>query len=258
MHSPRAVLPAITRLSRSIFYAFCVLGTLWCLYGGSGVAAAVQDRPASKSPSSSPQAVDSYTITQRGDGYRINITYPQVGNPVADAELAIWAREQAAAFTDSMRMIPTTPPVPYELLITYETLRASPRVISVIFFISTYMGGAHAEPGLATFVYDKRDGRRLSYNDLFLNQEGIAGIFSDICRASLSTQLNGRIVADMLDAGTTPLMANFDLFSMVENGVRIYFPPYQVAPYSEGYLTVTIPLNELAHFKPHLAFWDTP
>ncbi len=53
-------------------------------------------------------------------------------------------------------------------------------------------------------------------------------------------------------------MTNFDLFAMVVNGLRVYFPPYQAAPYSEGYLHVTVPLDELTSFKPHLAFWDKP
>ncbi|SBV92723.1 putative Endo-1,4-beta-xylanase-like protein [uncultured delta proteobacterium] len=258
MHFPRASLPAIYRLSRGALYTFCGFCALWCLHGGNVDAADAKTQPAAQSRPALPRGVDSYTITQRGDGYRINITCPQVGTPVADAELAIWARDQAAAFTESVQMLPTPPPVPYELVITYETLRASSRVISVVFFISTSMGGAHPEPGLATFVYDRRDGRRLSYNDLFLNQEGIVRTFSDICRGSLAKQLGDRVDPAMLDAGTTPTMANFDLFALAENGVRIFFPPYQIAPYSEGYLNVTIPLGDLAQFKPHLAFWDKP
>lgn len=258
MHISKAFSSIIRLLSRSAFYAFCGLGALWCLYEGDVFATEAKKRPAAQSPSPLLQTVDSHTLTQRGAGYRINISYPKLDNPVADAELAIWAREQAVAFTDSVRMLPTPPPMPYELFITYEKLQASPRVTSVVFVISTFMGGAHPEPGLATFVYDKRNGRRLSYSDLFLDQEEIALTFSSLCRKSLIKQLGNRAVADMLDAGTAPVMANFDLFAMVKNGVRIYFPPYQVAPYVEGRLEVTIPLHELTRFKPHMDFWDTP
>jgi hypothetical protein len=257
MRVSRVFPSALRRLSRCAAYALCGFWTLCCFHGGN-VAAAPAKTPAARTRPALPRTVDSHTIAQRGEGYRVNITYPQVGSPAADAEIAIWAREQAVAFTDSVRMLPTPPPVPYELLISYETVKASSRVISVVFFIGTFMGGAHPEPGLATFVYDKRDGRRLSYDDLFMRQDGIAQAFSGICRAALSKQLGDRIAVDMLDAGTAPEMANFDLFAITDNGIRIYFPPYQVAAYSEGYLNVAVSLGELARFKPHLAFWNKP
>ncbi|MDL2210140.1 DUF3298 and DUF4163 domain-containing protein [Desulfovibrio sp. OttesenSCG-928-O18] len=210
---------------------------------------------ASQKPSAA-KAVDSFTITQRGDRYRINISYPLLGHAVADAELSIWAREQATAFAESVQMLPAPMPLPYELSITYETIKASSKVVSVIFYISASMGGAHPEPGLATFVYAARDGRRLSYADLFTNQDGMLQTFSEICRDTLAAQLGERVADDMLKAGTTPDMANFDLFVPTASGLRIYFPPYQAAPYSEGYLNVAIPLEKLSAFKPQLSFWD--
>ncbi len=174
-----------------VFFLCCMI----LVFSASmGQAAAFRATSVSGPVQTDSKNVDSYTITQRGDGYRVSISYPQVGNPVADAELGIWAREQAAAFTDSVKLIPMPPAVPYELFITYETLKASSQVISVVFFISTAMGGTHPEPGMATFVYDKRDGRRLSYSDIFANQDGMPQALSTICRASLMEQLGDRVV----------------------------------------------------------------
>lgn len=258
MHSPRVFSTHAARLPRGSMYILYGFLLLFSVIAGTAPVSAAEKAPARQRAGSPDKSVDSYTLTQRGDSYRITIAYPQVGNPAADAELAIWAREQASAFTDGIRLIPTPPPVPYELFITYETLKASSHVISVVFFISTSMGGAHPEPGMATFIYDKRDGRRLSYNDLFMTRDGIPEALSAICRKSLTEQLGDQADTAMLHAGTTPDMTNFDLFSLVRNGIRIYFPPYQAAPYSEGYLNVTIPLSELADFSPHAAFWDAP
>lgn len=258
MHRTRAFPSAPNPVARGIFCAFCGILFLALLNPSSARAAKPRAAPVQLKPTSQPQKVDSYTLTQRGDGYRVTISYPQVGNPVADAELAIWAREQAVAFTDSVRMIPMLPAVPYELAISYETVNASSRATSIVFFIGTAMGGVHPEPGMATFVYDKRDGRRLSYGDLLMNQEGLVEAFSTYCRAALAEQLGDRAVTSMLEAGTEPNMSNFDLFALSPNGIRIYFPPYQAAPYSEGYLNVSIPLGYLAAFKPQIKFWDTP
>lgn len=214
---------------------------------GDAAVARVKQPPAA-------QPVDSYTITQRGDGYRVSISYPNLGIPIADAELAIWARDQAATFIDSVK--PLSTPIPYGLSITYETRTASSKVISVVFFINTSTGGAYPEPGLATFVYTRKDGRRLSYPDVFSNSNGLLEAISALCRESLAAQLGNRAEKDMLDAGTAPDFANFELFALTDEGLRIYFPPYQVAPYSEGYLWVSIPLGKLSGFKPQMDFWD--
>ena len=255
MHCPYTPKKRTPLLTQVILGVLCGLLVLWCVYRGNADAEGLNPQPPRQI--TAPR-VDSYTITQRGDGYRVNISYPQTGNPVADAELAIWAQEQAAAFTDAVRLIPTPPPIPYELSISHETVLTPSRIFSIVFFISTAMGGPHPEPGLATFTYDKRDGRRLSYADLFMSQEGLTQTFSDICHEALSERLGNRAVESMLKAGTAPDMANFDLFVLVKEGIRIYFPPYQAASYSEGYLDVSIPLGELVKFKPHLAFWDQP
>jgi hypothetical protein len=60
----------------------------------------------------------------------------------------------------------------------------------------------------------------------------------------------------MLASGTEEDIINFDLFSLDSHGLVIHFPPYQVAPYSEGYLSVHIPLKALVPFSPYLPFWD--
>lgn len=242
---------------RGFFFSACAIPFICCILCCilvAPVSAAVRKAP--PATAATPKSIDSFTITQRDDRYRVNISYPHLGIPVADAELSIWAREQAAAFTESVQMILTPMPSPYELLITYETVVASSKVTSVVFFISASMGGAHPEPGLATFTYTKNDGRRLSYHDLFMEQNGLLRTFADICHTTLTTQLGVRADEAMLKAGTAPDMANFDLFIPTPSGIRIYFPPYQVASYAEGYLDVAIPLEALDSFKPQLSFWD--
>lgn len=250
-----AILPSMQCRKTHTLTMATILRACCCILCGAVFLCAIapDEAVAARVKPSSVKAVDSYTITQRGDGYRVNISYPNLGIPVADAELAIWAREQAATFADSVKLI--SPPIPYGLTITYETETAPSGIVSVIFFISTSMGGAHPEPGLATFVYTPKDGRRLSYSDIFMNAEGLLEAFSTVCRASLAEQLGNRAVADMLEAGTEPDVVNFDLFALTKEGLRIYFPPYQAAPYSEGYLTVSIPLEKLSEFKPQMAFW---
>ncbi len=201
--------------------------------------------------------VDAFTIIQRTDRYRVNISYPAIGNAVADEELAIWARDQANAFVRGVEQIPVPSPLPYELAIDYDTQVASPRVISIIFTISASTAGAQPEPGgLATFVFDRQNGRRLTYENLFLRQDGLLDALSEYCAKALREQLGEKVRPDMVKAGTAPEIANFDMFALSSQGLVIYFPPYQVAPYSEGYLRVTVPVNVLEPFKPQMFFWN--
>ena len=196
---------------------------------------------------------EAFTIVQRSDNYRINISYPAIGNTVADAELAIWARGQANIFTRGIEDIPSS--FPYELTITYATHNTSPRVASVVFTISTFMGGIHPEPGLATFVYDLQNGRRLSYSDVFRNMDKLLPFLSQYSRKSLAEQLGTKANIAMIEAGTGEAMENFDLFSLDSGGLVLHFAPYQVAPYSDGYQQVRIPLEALKPFSPYLPFW---
>ncbi len=200
--------------------------------------------------------VDSFTIIQRNERYRVNISYPSIGNAVADEELAIWARDQANAFIKGVEQISPSSPLPYELAIAYDMHVASPRVLSIIFTISTALGGARPESGLATFVYDRRDGRRLTYDTLFLQRDGLLQALSEACVKSLREQLHEKAHPDMIKAGTAPEIVNFDLFTLSPQGLVVYFPPYQVAPYSEGVMKVAIPVQSLEAFKPQLSFWN--
>jgi hypothetical protein len=45
----------------------------------------------------------------------------------------------------------------------------------------------------------------------------------------------------MVAEGLTPELANFNDFELTSQGIKIYFPPYQVAPYASGPQEVKIP-----------------
>ncbi len=196
---------------------------------------------------------EAFTITQRSDKYRVHISYPSIGNTVADTELAIWATGQSTLFIRGIEDLPTA--FPYELTISYSLQNASPRVASVIFTISTYTGGAHPEPGMATFVYDLSNGRLLSYADIFRDTKGLLPFLSSYCRAELTKKLGDGPEGSMIKAGTEEDMVNFDLFSLNAGGLVVHFPPYQVAPYASGYQEVHIPLEKLTPFAPLLPLW---
>ena len=48
---------------------------------------------------------------------------------------------------------------------------------------------------------------------------------------------------------------NFASLTLVPEGVRMNFQPYQVAPWAAGAQKVTIPLEELLPARPLLRLW---
>lgn len=243
---------------------FCILAAtlalLLPLLPGYCTAAAKAAAPQASSPSA-PPLVDEYTLLEKGDNYQITIIYPGVGNSVVDTELALWARSRAGTFIRGVADIPAPPDMPHELHIYYDTVTVSDRACSVIFTSTITMGAATPESGLTTFVFDLRDGRRLSYEDIFRNTHDLLDFFSGLSRAALRERLGDRADLQLLESGTAPVSANFDLFALTPPGLTLYFPPGQAAPPREGYLRVNIPFENLASFGPYRPLWgriETP
>ena len=59
----------------------------------------------------------------------------------------------------------------------------------------------------------------------------------------------------MVKPGTMPEEKNFSVFLLEPEGLTIYFEPYQVAPWSEGTIMVTLPLKALSPAKPRMEYW---
>ncbi|MFR5645408.1 MAG: RsiV family protein [Bilophila wadsworthia] len=52
-----------------------------------------------------------------------------------------------------------------------------------------------------------------------------------------------------------PEAENFSSFALTPEGIRIFFQPYQVAPWAAGSQVVDIPLDALADAGPRLSLW---
>ena len=75
---------------------------------------------------------------------------------------------------------------------------------------------------------------------------------SELTRKKLLEQ---ELPQDMVEAGTAPEEENFSTFLLEEDGLTVYFNPYQVGPWAAGVVTVTLPLKELAAAQPVMSFW---
>ena len=86
-------------------------------------------------------------------------------------------------------------------------------------------------------------------------RQGLAACGSSCEGCNGCDNLGGGRVDSMIHDGTEPLADNFSALAMVPGGVRVYFQPYQVAPWAAGTQRVFIPLEKLAPAGPLHLLW---
>jgi hypothetical protein len=211
---------------------------------------------------------DEASITLREDDFDIDVRYPRFGQAAVDDDLARWAAHIVAAFRQGLAEPepqavagapdPNAHRFVNELKVTYEVSRASAKAdrgATVSFSIWTYTGGAHGNLDIITLSYDMASGARLSFEDIFADTEGALALLSSYCYETLAETLGPDRVEDMLRGGTSPDADNYASLALTPEGVRVHFPPYQVAPWSSGPQQVDVPLAELLDVGPRLELW---
>ncbi|MGN0379658.1 MAG: PdaC/SigV domain-containing protein [Butyrivibrio sp.] len=129
----------------------------------------------------------------------------------------------------------------YEVTETVNVRRADSRVLSLLFYGSTYTGGVHGQPYAMGAVFDTETGRRLSLGDVVTDIK----LIPDLVQKELETFWDTDYLYGDLD-----LHEYFD--ENIENiewvldyqGLSIYFNPYDIAPYASGMQNVTISFAE--------------
>ncbi len=184
----------------------------------------------------------------------IEIRYPVLGRERPDADIAAWAAQLADNFERDYAE-EGLPRMPYELRASYALTRPSPHVVSVIWEVSSYTGGAHGNLDMVTASYLVDTGEPVDLHDLFGDLDAALRIMSAHAYRRLSDTLGGMRDEEMLRNGTMPDADNFASFALTPEGVRVFFQPYQVAPWAAGVQQVNIPLDELHEAAPRLSLW---
>ena len=179
--------------------------------------------------------------------------YPELGIPSIDEEAKQWAEQAVQSFVIESEGVETD--IPYELKGEYSLVRPSDNVVTIVWNIWMFTGGAHGMLEIATFSYDTQTGQLLDLENLFGDVQQALNIFSTNAQERLSESLGNMLVEDMLKSGTSPDLDNFTAFAPIPNGIRLYFQPYQVAPWAAGMQEVEIFLSELEDAEPKAAYW---
>lgn len=163
----------------------------------------------------------------------------RMNNALADAELIEeYARED---YPDTEYWNP------YFMNISYTPTRIDQAVLSLFCNYSTYSGGSHPSVATESVTYDLVTGDALLLGDILV--ENYSGM-------ELSN-----LIGSVLSANADELYYDYqsilqDLFRVNLNGIQnwyfsrsglcFHFAPYEIAPYSSGTITATIPYGELS------------
>ena len=112
-----------------------------------------------------------------------------------------------------------------------------------------FTGGANGVEQMASFTWNKITQKIMpleSFLPLVLTEPSLESLAA-VCRAELTTALSAAHdsnLQEMIQAGTEPVAENYQIFTISEEGLTIYFQKYQVAPGSAGTQAVLIPYRK--------------
>jgi hypothetical protein len=195
-------------------------------------------------------AVEEKTIAVGEAGISVEFHYPRLGTADVDADIEEWANRVVADFmADNGEAASGNN---FQMISSYRIVRASDVVLTVVWDIWYYTGGAHGQLDIVACVYDLRSGRLLDVSDLFADEQKALNLMSAFSYRRLSETLPSE---DMIRSGTSPDLANFATLAPTPEGVRIFFQPYQVAPWVSGPQEVDMPLEDLREAGPLTEYW---
>ncbi|HEX6442973.1 MAG TPA: lysozyme inhibitor LprI family protein [Stellaceae bacterium] len=196
----------------------------------------------------SPRIVPGLFHEARKGRYEISIEYPQMLTPrgaAADAfERAaheiVFGKDLVKEYREMERPMAAGAENFYEA--GYEVAYADPRLVSVVFSIGTYTGGAHANSGRSSLIFDLTAGRPLAVADLVANPETAVEDVSRRCRAEAEKEDWG-----LFDDPDFPaVVKDVSSWAVEKDGIKILFDPYAVTPYAAGSHECRLSYGELA------------
>lgn len=129
----------------------------------------------------------------------------------------------------------------------YEELWRAESIVSMVYTLSTYTGGAHPNSFYRTFTFDLEDEREVLLADLFnTDLETALGTIAPLVQADLREQMGEWAEGAWIEDGAGPDPLNYGNWAIDDSSLYFFFPPYQVAAYAAGSFRVALPLESIS------------
>lgn len=130
-----------------------------------------------------------------------------------------------------------------------DIVHLSPDAASILELHSEYTGGAHGNYALSgrTLIEENGSIRELELTDLFIPTSDWEKRLVELAVRDLRQQGATWIVNNPFDSDLSEKFSRVDLneFTLSATGIRFYFSPYHVGPYSDGVFSVLVPYSQV-------------
>lgn len=234
-------------------FAVALIGTALYSYKNKVVLAPAQNVP--QKPAEEKESLST-------DSLEVNVTYPVIpGTSEKTKEANVFLHDEIKKQINSFEKdaIESSANSRIELPANIRsTVTGSPateekndRYIAIFMGMEWYLrGAAHPWHTIDTYVYDYKQDRFVSADDMFKSDTDYLKRLSEYSYQDLLAQSetgdNGFIFDEsIVTEGTKPTKENFSHILPIKDGLVIYFDEYQVAPYAAGSQQVVIPYTKL-------------
>lgn len=208
-----------------------------------------------ESQSTRLDGIDIESAFYDGDHYVYGIHYPSTGNAAINRDIKGLVYRYLDSFVQEAEKYYDGPEPPggfsanwkYELNIDYDIARPAPDIVSILFSIVEYTGGAHPNHKILAKTYNLDTGQAYSLDDVFIKDSGYLDQVSEMAYAQLKGNRDLREYLDdeWLKEGTAPKPEHYRHFILEEDNIAFYFDYYQVGPYVVGQPCVRVPYTAL-------------
>ena len=195
-----------------------------------------------------PRIVPGLFHEARKGRYEISIEYPLMLSPRGPAAAAfdraaraiVFGKDVVKEYRELERPMAAGAENYYEA--GYEVTYADPRLVSIVFSIGSYTGGAHPNSSRTSLIFDLAAGRALTLADLLASPERAVQEVSRRCRAEAEKEDWG-----LFDDPDFPaVVKDVDSWAVEKDGIAILFDPYSVTPYAAGPHECRLSYSDLA------------
>jgi len=179
-----------------------------------------------------PGQIDS--VYQSGDWGSYSVRYPVYGNSFVDSLIRSFTDSLVNGFKPTIKYA-LEEKMKYEMDVNYAEYFARPGIVSVVFNIYQFTGGAHGNTFMESFVIDSKNNKRLGLS-YFLDKDAFKKVQKTV-RKELKKKLDYN---ESVDDGTSSI-DDFSAFAVTDHEFIFWFSPYQVASYADGLQKVVIP-----------------
>ena len=230
------------------FYQGCVLGLGLCVVPSIWCAEKAVVNYSTQSVNQSSTVCVGYNFNLELPQFKPESTYAALNQVITgskDDEISrVLSQGALAKLNRDNQSSKGVPPLKNTLSSSYSVYENTGITSVVIHYEGYSIPAAHPYHTVFTANYNTKTQSMVELSSLFRSDVAFLRVLSQSSREKLLAQpLSNKA---MMLKGTSPVAKNFQYWALAQDGLTVFFSEAQVAPYSDGQISVTIPTEKLS------------